>query len=183
MDASPLTATAPLPLANCYWVVPGRLLAGEYPAGEGVAVTRNRLRRLFEAGINCFVDLTEAGEIAPYEAELPSNVDYFHKPLPDHGVPRESAQMGEVLDCLRDALRAARCVYLHCRAGIGRTGTVVGCYLVERGLPGDEALTELNRLWQASGKAALWPQVPETPEQMAYVRGWVRSGADPLFDT
>jgi len=40
-------------------------------------------------------------------------------------------------------------------------------------------------LWQQSGRAALWPQVPETPEQTEYVRRWARSGAlraDPLFE-
>ena len=39
--------------------------------------------------------------------------------------------MREILDCLDDALRSGRKVYVHCRAGIGRTGTVVGCLLVE----------------------------------------------------
>ena len=93
--------------------------------------------------------------------------------------------MGELLDRLRDALRAGRVVYLHCRAGIGRTGTVVGCLLAENGLSGQPALEELNRLWRQSGRAALWPRVPETPEQTEYVRRWVRPGgspADPLFE-
>jgi ADP-ribosyl-[dinitrogen reductase] hydrolase len=60
-----------------------------------------------------------------------------------------------------------------------------GCLLVESGLAGDAAVGELNRLWQQSGRAALWPQVPETPEQTEYVRRWVRPGApraDPLFE-
>jgi ADP-ribosyl-[dinitrogen reductase] hydrolase len=182
MDPSPLSAPAAPPLANSYWVVPGRLLAGEHPSGEGAAATRNRLQRLLEAGVNAFVDLTEPGELGSYEAELPLNVDYFRKPIRDHSVPREPAQMGEVLDCLREAQRAGRCVYLHCRAGIGRTNMVAGCYLVERGLTGEEALTELNRLWQGSGRAAQWPRVPETAAQIEYVRDWVRSGSDPLFD-
>ena len=76
-------------------------------------------------------------------------------------------------------------VYLHCRAGIGRTGTVVGCLLAENGLSGQAALEELNRLWQQSERAQLWAQVPETPEQTEYVRRWVRrdaSRADPLFE-
>jgi ADP-ribosyl-[dinitrogen reductase] hydrolase len=182
MDASPLAAAQALPLSNCYWVLPGKLLAGEHPGGDGVAVTRARLRRLLDAGISCFIDLTQPSELSSYGTELPVTVDYFRKPIPDHGVPPRREHMAEVLECMREALHAGRVIYLHCRAGIGRTATVAGCLLVERGLAGEEALTELNRLWQTSARAALWPQVPETPEQANYVRHWVRGGADPLFE-
>jgi ADP-ribosyl-[dinitrogen reductase] hydrolase len=185
MDASPLAAPAALPLSNCYWVLPGQLLAGEHPGGSTAAATRVRLRRLLEAGVSCFIDLTDPEELAPYDAELPLGVDYFRKPIPDHGIPLQPGHMAELLDCLREALRSGRVVYLHCRAGIGRTGTVAGCLLVESGLAGDAAVGELNRLWQQSGRAALWPQVPETPEQTEYVRRWARPRApraDPLFE-
>src|SRR6202162_5105573 len=185
MDASPLAAPAVLPLSNCYWVLPGQLLAGEHPGGSTAAATRVRLRRLLEAGVSCFIDLTHPAELAPYDAELPLGVDYFRKPIPDHGIPLQPGHMAELLDCLREALRSGRVVYLHCRAGIGRTGTVAGCLLVESGLAGDAAVNQLNRLWQQSAHAALWPQVPETPEQTEYVRRWVRPRApraDPLFE-
>jgi ADP-ribosyl-[dinitrogen reductase] hydrolase len=185
MDASPLAAPAALPLSNCYWVLPGQLLAGEHPGGSTAAATRVRLQRLLEAGVSCFLDLTQSDELPPYDADLPPGVDYFRKPIPDHGIPPQPGHMAELLDCLREALRSGRVVYLHCRAGIGRTGTVAGCLLVERGLAGDAAVDELNRLWQQSGRAALWPQVPETPEQTEYVRRWVRPRApraDPLFE-
>src|ERR1700730_2186325 len=185
MDASPIAAPAALPLSNCYWVLPGQLLAGEHPGGATAAATRVRLRRLLEAGVSCFLDLTQSDELPPYDADLPPGVDYFRKPIPDHGIPLQPGHMAELLDCLREALRSGRVVYLHCRAGIGRTGTVAGGLLVESGLPGDAAVGELTGLWQQSGRAALCPQVPETPEQTEYVRGWVRRGApraDPLFE-
>src|SRR6266850_1696336 len=185
MDASPLAAPAALPLSNCYWVLPGLLLAGEHPGGATAAATRVRLRRLLEAGVSCFLDLTQPDELPPYDADLPLGVDYFRKPIPDHGIPLQPGHMAELLDCLREALRSGRVVYLHCRAGIGRTGTVAGCLLVESGLAGEAAVAELNRLWQQSGRAALWPQVPETPEQTKYVRRWERPRApraDPLFE-
>ena len=185
MDASPLAAPAALPLSNCYWVLPGQLLAGEHPGGSTAAATRVRLQRLLEAGVSCFLDLTQSGELPPYDADLPPGVDYFRKPIPDHGIPLQPGHMAELLDCLREALRSGRVVYLHCRAGIGRTGTVAGCLLVESGLAGDAAVDELNRRWQQSGRAVLWPQVPETPEQTEYVRRWVRPRApraDPLFE-
>jgi ADP-ribosylglycohydrolase len=191
VDATPLEASPKLPLPNCYWVLPGRLLAGEYPGGVNPAQTRERLRRLFDAGVDCFVDLTRPGELAPYHLALPLNVDHVSKPIPDHSVPESGEHMAEILECLAGALRARRTVYLHCRAGIGRTGMVAGCLLVERGLAGDAALGELNRLWQQSERSRQWPSIPETAEQIEYVRGWTRStdasaGApvepDPLLD-
>jgi ADP-ribosyl-[dinitrogen reductase] hydrolase len=183
-EASPF-AGAPPPLANCYWVVPGKLLAGEYPGGATPEATRERLKRLTEAGVGAFIDLTQPGELSSYEAELPSDALYLRRPIPDHGLPEERSHMAAILEALRHALGSPRGVYLHCRAGIGRTGTVVGCFLVEQGAGGVRALDELNRLWQQSARSAQWPSVPETPEQVEYVLNWAAPGsneADPLLD-
>src|SRR2546423_3693119 len=166
-----------LPLPNSYWVLPGRLLAGEHPGGSTAAATRARLGRLLEAGVSCFIDLTQPDELPPYDAHLPPHVDYFRMPVPDHGIPARPGHMGELLDRLRDALRPGRVLYRHCRAGIGRTGTVVGCLLAENGLSGQAALEELNRLWRQSARAQLWAQFPETSEQTECVRRWVRADA------
>ena len=184
MEAAPTSAVPKLPLANCYWVVPGRLLAGEYPGGASAEATRERLARLAEAGIGCFIDLTVPGELPAYAECLPAGIEHRRFPVTDHGVPAERGQMAQTLESLRQALSGPGAVYLHCRAGIGRTGMVAGCLLVERGLTGEAALGELNRLWQQSERSALWPSVPETEAQVQYVRGWVPQGAgdaDPLL--
>jgi predicted protein tyrosine phosphatase len=126
----------PTPLRNSYWVVPGKVLAGEHPGGTTIEATRERLQRLTAAGVECFMDLTEPSELKPYDPELPLSIEYLRKPIRDHGIPAQRGHMVEILDCIQDAVESGRCVYIHCRAGIGRTGTVVGCLLVERGLPG-----------------------------------------------
>ena len=59
----------PKPDPNTYWVVPGKLLAGEYPRAVDSEEARKRLRSFLAAGVRHFIDLTEAGEFTPY-AEL-----------------------------------------------------------------------------------------------------------------
>jgi ADP-ribosyl-[dinitrogen reductase] hydrolase len=162
----------PTPLRNSYWVVPGKVLAGEHPGGTTIEATRERLQRLTAAGVECFMDLTEPSELKPYDPELPLSIEYLRKPIRDHGIPAQRGHMVEILDCIQDAVESGRCVYIHCRAGIGRTGTVVGCLLVERGLPGEAALDELNRLWQQSERSQNWGSVPETDALFVFVRTW-----------
>ena len=48
--------------------------------------------------------------------------------------------MRRIQDEIASALAAGRNVYIHCRAGIGRTGLVAGCFLVEQGRDGERAL-------------------------------------------
>jgi hypothetical protein len=160
------------PIPNSYWVEPGRLLAGEHPAGSNLTATRERIAALLEAGVRSFIDLTEPGEMESYRSLLPASVAYESFGLPDHSVPRTAQQMRDVLTALWRELAGRPGVYLHCRAGIGRTGMTVGCYLRELGEPGESALAELNRLWQQNARSALWPEVPETAEQAHFVHSW-----------
>jgi protein-tyrosine phosphatase len=160
------------PLDNSYWVLPGALLAGEYPYGDTPAEAEERLARLLGAGIDAFVDLTQAWECPDYGALLPRDVHYLRSPIPDTQVPTDPEQMRAIQAHLRRALGAGRRIYVHCRAGIGRTGLVVGCYLAEQGLDGDTALKQLNRLWRQSARSSSWRQVPQTAEQAEFILHW-----------
>jgi len=185
VHGDPETSFPPRPLPATYWVVPGRFLVGEYPGSQSRAEAMDRLRRFLVAGVTCFVDLTEPQELPSYEALLPfatpdgRRVEYLREPIRDHGVPSGPETVVRVIALINDALDAGHVVYLHCRAGIGRSATVAACWLADRG-GAAEPLDELQVLWRQSERSRRWPVVPETEEQEQFVRSWLRRARAPV---
>ena len=167
-----------LPIPNCYWVQPGALLAGEYPGTPTRDGTRRKLAHFLNAGIRTFVDLTEADEpLSKYDgalrelaAEQGIDTKYLRCPIRDLGIPDEREQMERILAVIRQETSAGRAVYVHCWGGIGRTGTVVGCWLVEQGLAGAQAIARIAEL--RKGTPDGHKQSPETAEQRRFIREW-----------
>ena len=58
------------PHDNCYWVVPGRLMAGEYPGAATADDAQLRLAAISAVGVRHFVDLTAPHELQPYDSML-----------------------------------------------------------------------------------------------------------------
>jgi ADP-ribosylglycohydrolase/protein-tyrosine phosphatase len=177
------------PFPGSYWVEPRRLLVGEFPGSRSRADTMDRLRQVLAAGITQFIDLTEASELPSYEGLLPFStpagrrIQYLRESIPDHGVPGSPEIMERILATLRTALDSGETVYLHCRAGVGRSAMVAGCYLVDRGLDATAALEALQQCWKQSAKSPQWVYVPETDEQFEYIRDWARrKGTEPHAD-
>jgi ADP-ribosylglycohydrolase len=188
LPLDPSGTDLPRPIPASYWVVPGRLLVGEYPGSVSRAAAMERLRAFLSAGVTCFIDLTESGELPSYERLLPfetpagRRVEYLREPITDHAVPESRAVMSRILAMLDDALSAGHVVYLHCRGGVGRSAMAAGCWLAARGQDGERALEALQEFWQASRHSEIWPTVPETDEQRCYVRDWIGSGAGAATD-
>ena len=166
-------------LPNSYWIAPGRFAAGEFPGAKDPAEAARKLRTLFSAGIDHFIDLTEPGELVPYveiakeEARcLDTAVGYERHPVIDQCVPSSPGQMTRILDAIDAAICDGKTVYLHCWGGVGRTGTVVGCWLVRHGRTGDAALRQIAAWWKGVEKVYRKPISPETSEQHEYVRDW-----------
>ncbi|MCE7989873.1 MAG: hypothetical protein DYG89_52670 [Caldilinea sp. CFX5] len=179
-------STLPPPYPNSYWVQPGRLLAGEYPGAFMPTMARRKLRLLLDAGVTFFLDLTHPADgLEPYtdllQAEakaFPTPVTYRRMAIPDRDIPT-ATQMVETLNVIDEALAAGQVVYIHCWGGIGRTGTVVGCYLARHcDKPtgrGDAALAQLAELWQTVEKRDRHPRSPETSAQVHMVRVWAEA--------
>lgn len=176
----PGAVPAPLPFPNSYWVIPGKLLAGEHPAGVSREDTVKRVQKLLSMGVTCMVDLTMPDEMPGYDLDLPMSVDYLRKPIKDHATPARREHMVDIQASLDYAMRSGQLAYVHCRAGIGRTGTVIGCFLIEQGMSPSDALEELNRVWQQSHRANTWPHVPETDDQTKFVLSWTAQVANLL---
>ena len=139
------------PIPESYWVEPGRFLAGEFPGQDYGKLLRRRLDIFLDFGIDSFIDLTDPDELPTYLPLLKEQAGYYdikvhyrRFTIRDRSVP-PSETMQAILDEIDSVLSAGRKVYLHCWGGIGRTGTVVGCYLVRHGMTGQTALDEIVR--------------------------------------
>ena len=179
LPPTPPTEHSKLPIPECYWVIPGRLLAGEYPGVPFAPErTRRRIDAFLEAGIDTFIDLTGDGEIQPYAPILREQAAAYdravaHKrfPIDDFGVPSVDG-MKATLDAIDESLAQGHVIYVHCYGGIGRTGTTVGCFLVRRGRNGEEALGQLATWWREVPKHTRFPNSPQTLSQEGFVLNW-----------
>lgn len=171
------------PIPNSYRVPDSQIIAGEYPGDRDTTRARDKIKALLHAGVEGFIDLTEVGELDPYESLLRNEADvrgipasYIRLPIRDLRVPTLD-EMSRLQWVLADAERLGKTVYIHCWGGVGRTGTVVGCHLVERGHSPDEALDLVQRLFREMSPEKLQDHPdgsPETNAQREFVRQWAR---------
>ncbi|MCK5193034.1 MAG: dual specificity protein phosphatase family protein, partial [Desulfobulbaceae bacterium] len=85
-----------------------------------------------ELGIGAIVNL--CGEFCDlHQIEEKSGFEVYYIPIPDETAP-DMAELEKGLDWLDEAIYLGKKVLVHCRHGIGRTGTFVTGYLIRRGL-------------------------------------------------
>ena len=160
-----------LPIPDSYVVADG-LLAGAYPGSHDPAEARRRLRAFHEHGVTLFVDLTHpADSLAPYERLVRPVARRVGHPIVDMGVPT-IPHMTRILDEVDGALADGGSVYVHCWGGVGRTGTVVGCWLVRHGVEDGDAVARIAELRRTVSDVDV--RSPETAAQRAMVESWKR---------
>jgi len=169
-----------------YWVRDGIFLAGMYPGDADTERERFQLNALLDAGIGTVVDLLEPGECR--RLGLPATSYHLHlkelaaeRNLPitvhsmgfqDMSIPSPDL-MRDILDTIDGSITSGIPVYVHCLAGVGRTGTVVGCWLARHGIAsGNEVLKEINKLREYRSSIDL--KSPQTFDQCNMVREWGR---------
>jgi protein-tyrosine phosphatase len=146
-------------------IEPGRLIAGRHPCALGPEEAAEEVRSLLEEGVTLFLDLTQDGELEPYARHLPPRARHARRSIRDFSVPTLESLV-TILDEIDDELAAGGLVYVHCWAGCGRTGVVVGCWLIRHGTAPNEALT---RIAETRGLGC-----PQTLEQRLVILGWER---------
>ena len=170
------------PLAESYWVIPDRLLAGKYPGGKNLQETRaaarpaarRRLRRLHRSH--------RGRRAAALRAPIyPTRALRRASRSPITACRASRAHMArDPADARRGAGRRAGASTCIAAPGIGRTGTVVACHLIEHGLAPDAALHQLNELWQQSDRSGHLARSPGDRRHSA-TTSWAsrREAADP----
>jgi hypothetical protein len=137
--------------------------------------------QLLDAGITRVFDLTQPGELISYSdlfaveaAARGITATHQRRPIRDVDICAPE-QMRAILDEIDAELAAGETVYVHCWGGVGRTGTVIGCWLVRHGHTGAEALREVQALFQSMSatKVGRHPEgSPQTPAQRRMVLEW-----------
>ena len=148
---------------NFSFILPGQLAGCAKPGGWGDP--RSDLAGLARQGIGSLVSLTE--EALDAEALRDIGFRVLHLPVPDFHPPT-LVQIREFVAFVDACLADGVAVAVHCGAGIGRTGTMLACYLVSRGMTPDAAVRKLRR--ERPGSI-------ETPEQERCVAEYARSRA------
>jgi hypothetical protein len=139
------------------WILPGEEVCARLGAACPIATATNlpypgaperdkheqKIQALVDAGVRLIINLMEPDEtdhrgrpFVPYDdlvGQLCPDAKCVRSAAQDLSVPSVE-QMQTVLDTIDESLRAGRAVYVHCWGGVGRTGTVVGCWLLRHDL-------------------------------------------------
>ena len=136
------------------WLQDGAILACSYPR-TGLAL--GSLRR---QGVRLVVNLHprphDPGVLARY------GMTQLHLPVPDF-TPPSAEQLDTGVAAIVTSVERGEPVAVHCGAGLGRTGTLLACYLVSRGMDAGEAIARVR---------AVRPGAIETTAQAAAVRAY-----------
>ncbi|GHT77790.1 hypothetical protein FACS189464_0100 [Bacteroidia bacterium] len=125
-----------------------RLYAGEYPRYIDDAASFGKIQAFTAFGITDFIDLTgKQDRLAPYKQMLPEGVGYYNFPILDNHAPESLAYMDAIIAKIDELIGKERKVYVHCWGGVGRTGTVVACWLGHKGLTEKETFAIEIQIW------------------------------------
>ena len=168
------------PTRRSYWVVEDRLTGGAYPGKKGRHDDPDNpkaLQDLLAAGIDVFINLTQDfpdgtdEHLNHYDAGAKGKALIQRFPIVDVSIPTIDL-MAEILDSINGHLGMGENVYVHCWGGSGRTGTVVGCWLLESGLATTSNVLETIQNLRLGDLDGGYKPSPQTREQAEFILNW-----------
>lgn len=170
------------PFNTSYWVELNRLMAGPHPLGMYEPAPPDIIERFLACNVRHFVDLTERGECGPYidtweplnGTPAPDLFTYQHFPIRDFTAPPKNVAV-KILDYIDARIAEIQgAVYLHCLAGLGRTGTIAGLYLARHGVAhGKEVLQKIRMLRSSLPYPHCNADSPQSIDQLLMVSRWL----------
>ncbi|MEM2088188.1 MAG: dual specificity protein phosphatase family protein [Thermoproteota archaeon] len=128
------------------WIIEGKIASSPIPTDpEDISLWKKE-------GIKAVVILAESHEIMRYwmnvekyfEVLRSRGMKYLHSPIKDFHAP-SLEQLKKVVEWIDNKVENNEPVLIHCHAGIGRTGTVIAAYLVEKGHDATQAIRKVKR--------------------------------------
>ncbi|MFX0016672.1 MAG: dual specificity protein phosphatase family protein [Promethearchaeota archaeon] len=133
------------------WVIPGKLARSPFPLFQ-------ELSTLVELNIFLVINLTSQGIPNRLGNQLrASGIRIKRLPIPDFGTPNQNT-INQYLQMVCETILQNQAVLTHCIAGCGRTGTMIGLFLITHGY---SPLVTLETIHKILGKGC-----PETEEQI-----------------
>lgn len=153
-------------IAGFSWIEEGNVAGMRRPGS--LHPLAEDLAKLRMVGVGAIVSLTEIALNEHHTDQADMTV--LRVPIPDFHAPTLS-DINQVVRFIHQSLEDNRSVVVHCTAGLGRTGTVLACWLVSQGTsPGNAIFAIRSRR----------PGSIETTEQEQTVFDYANSISDPL---
>nr|AIF16581.1 dual specificity protein phosphatase [uncultured marine thaumarchaeote KM3_74_F07] len=121
-------------------------------AGSGIPTSINEAQWVIEQGVKSIVTVREE----PLDDDWVKDVNYLHVHSNDMGVP-EFDDLVSAVDFIHRRITDNEPVMVHCLAGLGRTGTLLACYLVKyQKMSADDAIQKVRE--ERPGSIQSYPQ-------------------------
>ncbi len=96
---------------------------------RGAQPTEIGMQALSEMGVKTIINLRQTNDVVPWEVQLANSHNIFYTNVPMSGLNRPTdEQIQRVLSIIETAEKP---VFIHCKHGKDRTGTIVACYRIK----------------------------------------------------